>query len=103
MNCKPGDLAVVVLPPRYERSVGVPGDFVQIVHFYPDFDPAKAGWGVVGNVDTRRYLPAERRWCKANGVDALISDHRLRPIRDNDGEDEMLRIAGKPQEKKEIA
>ncbi len=86
MNCKPGDLAMIV------RSwAGNEGRIVRCVRF--------AGvllWNDLGRQPTWAIDPAI-----LNADGELVQecmDCQLRPIRDNDGEDEMLRIAGKPRE-----
>ncbi len=78
MNCKPGDLAVII---RAEPGDGWLGRIVTVLHLYegPSLSPA---W-------VCDQVPPGFR---------AIKDSALRPIRDNDGEDEMLRIAGKPRE-----
>jgi hypothetical protein len=77
MNCKPGDLAVIVRAYRFPELVG---RIVTCVRLTPH--PSKLPvW------ETAEPLP-ESNW---------IHDDQLRPIRDNDGEDEMLRIVGKPE------
>jgi hypothetical protein len=82
MNCKPGDLAVVVAadnPENIGRIVLVlgqahrPGTWVIRYHGHP-------GVTAVG--------PCWEPW---------TYDYELRPIRDNDGEDETLTWAGKPE------
>ena len=82
MNCKQGDLAVVV------RSLaGHEGKIVTCVRLtYGDgafgYGPR---WvtepGLLGSLGTKNFP---------------ISDGCLRPVRDSDGEDEMLRLVGLP-------
>lgn len=86
MNCKPGDLAVIVnaqvlsnigkilTVTRYERNV--------LMKDGSRMD----GWRFEGP-----YLPG-----LFGGRANIVEDDALRPIRDNDGEDEILRIAGYP-------
>ena len=82
LNCKVGDVARVVRPgPAYgyivtclERFDGPWRD--------SDYEP---GW----RVDAK--LPA-----RDGSMFAFIGDYNLRPLRDNDGEDEMLRLVGRP-------
>ena len=93
MNCKPGDLAVI----RPTWSVMAErGAFVQVVRR-----------GVFGEIGRTRdgqetHCSSGDAWlCESSitdGFPCFIRDAHLRPIRDNDGEDEMLRIVGKPQE-----
>lgn len=82
MNCKPGDLAVVV-----RSEAGNEGKIVRVIRFI--------GFGERFADDCWHVEPALRGTHRMHND---VSDSRLRPIRDNDGEDEMLRIVGKPQE-----
>jgi hypothetical protein len=92
MNCKPGDLAIFV-----RSYCGNEGRIVRVLRLATDVDrktiPWEEGrccwvidqtvsWGGGGLVFARA---------------ALALDDCLRPIRDTDGEDEMLRIAGRPE------
>lgn len=89
MNCKPGDLAryvgrdpkcygyvvtCIALDPRGHRALG---ELCWVV------DPP---------------LPAEDGMVRCLGV----ADSALRPIRDQPGEDEILRIAGKPRREENV-
>jgi hypothetical protein len=99
MNCKKGDLAIVIRPGLKSNNVG---RVVECVTFFPAYQSSdmKApldSWGVRGRL-VLPYTNEGHRWCNERGFDAVIDAGRLRPIRDNDGEDEMLRIAGKPRE-----
>lgn len=88
MNCKPGDLAVLVRSRVWPESVG---KIVRCVRFDPDRNGLPA-WRVDKPVGKTKLFEGRNRpgdW---------IYDANLRPIRDNDEEDEMLRIVGKPQE-----
>lgn len=83
MNCKPGDLAVVV------RSATNPENIGRIVRC----------------VDmTRRRLAGSWEECECWIVEpditvyGAIADRCLRPIRPTDGEDETLTWAGKPEQ-----
>ncbi len=105
MNCKPGDLAMVIrgiwtpeLAGRFVTVVrlAVPGEVIDAV-VYSQSGP---GWVVESSAGG---LPVRIR----SGPDAgkllfkrqrVIRDELLRPIRDNDGEDETLAWAGKPQQ-----
>lgn len=85
MNCKKGDLAIVV------RSVaGNEGKIVRCVEFLGDslFVGGKtyAAWSI------DRKLPGI-----LGGMIDRAPDAWLRPIRDNDQEDETLTWAGKPE------
>ena len=80
MNCKPGDLAIVVS----EQSPQHTGKVVTVVRAFD-----RNSWICTPWLRTTRGQPIA--WC----------DCALRPIRDNDKEDETLTWAGKPA--KEIA
>jgi hypothetical protein len=89
MNCKPGDLAVII------RSVsGNEGKIVRVLRMSKEkiglLAPDGFKHGIVWDIDP--HLPG---W---NGLIAKWAlDYQLRPIRDNDGEDETLTWAGKPE------
>jgi hypothetical protein len=92
MNCKPGDLAVVV-PPYADRSLL--GCFVSVVRIAPP-KPFHSRGGVLYDPG----MPGGPGWIvDATGPNfpAAVADSCLRPIRDNDGEDETLTWAGKPE------
>ena len=102
MNCKQGDLAYITCAPYI-------GHFVNVLRWcnngdvLPNNKVADGGDGWlcekahgVFNVLSSRKVPFTAKW-------AVISDNYLRPIRDNDGEDEMLRIAGLPNKQPEAA
>lgn len=76
MNCKPGDLAVNVGGKPECR-----GEIYTVIKAYtgPVFKSPYPAW-----------------WVEHNGSMFHCLDRDLRPIRDQDGEDEMLRIAGYP-------
>lgn len=89
MNCKPGDLVVMV-----RSEAGNEGKIFTCLRFVG----AVPGW------------PQSDFW----EIDMLLSDaigtkkpyapdSFLRPLRYGDGEDEMLRIAGRPQDIKQPA
>lgn len=87
MNCKPGDLAVLV-----RSDAGNEGKIVTCVKY-------------VGFVPTWRYndlWEIDRGLLDNFGeISKYASDSCLKPLRGGEGEDEMIRIAGKSQ--KEIA
>jgi hypothetical protein len=80
MNCKPGDLAICVNSYFREDIGKVVTIFRMSEYLYPGC------WESVERVKD------------AKGNLIYWHDKHMRPIRDNDGEDEMLRIAGKPRE-----
>ena len=83
LNCKPGDLAVIV--------GGYPtinmGAFVTIVELAQTLNGGL--WQIKS--------PSRPLIGPTGLLVELVDDYCLRPIRDTDGEDEILRIAGKPQ------
>lgn len=99
-NCKPGDVAMVTRDAfgicngrEYHASRGT---FVYIIRmsFRQSMSLRRVRW----RVEPFRVTSVCGRFCgMAEGVD----DSVLKPIRPGDGEDEMLRIAGKPVEKSE--
>lgn len=109
MNCKEGDLAYVV---GSCATPGLKGRFVIVVRLHAAHD-VFVSVGVGGPRFTLEH-PAPCWVCKpADGTtlpwldlgtwktfdfeERPIDDAGLRPIRDSDGEDEMLRIVGKPE------
>lgn len=106
MNCKPGDLAYIVAGGQYHGHFvtvlyGVTGD-----HTLPDGQEGglfgcsfawvceKASGHFVAPTRSRAGNVGKLRKTKF----AAIQDRHLRPIRDQDGEDETLTWAGKPSE-----
>lgn len=96
MNCKPGDLAVVVRS-RLGRSTGrivevvspaVPGEMARGFRFVPK-DETGPYWRIRGRVFLTDGTEIDE-W--------FAQDAWLRPIRDQDGEDETLTWAGKPSD-----
>ena len=89
MNCKHGDLAIMVI-----SCAGNEGKIFKCVQFVPrSFWKRKDG-----------SLRAEAAWLvdpPARGFDGYptetLADSDLRPIRGGEGTDEMLRIVGKPR------
>lgn len=115
MNCKPGDLAVIVrstlgnlgkivrvIGPSLSNSVAFGETFADPVtgitwrrdtHGF-DWDVEAVGSPlVIGFADGRRGTALRRP----------TQDSALRPLRDNEDEDEMLRIAGKPVTQGELS
>lgn len=84
MRCKPGDLAVVV-----RSYAGNEGKIVRCVRY-----AGLVNWRHSGRLPTWEIdqdLPGF-----GGHMSPFIADSQLRPIRDNDGEDETLAWAGKP-------
>lgn len=94
MNCKPGDLAVVV-----RSAAGSHGKIVTCIRLATK-DEIRY-WNHAEDVGPVWFIDQmlNRAFVGGFGIGfpaPLASDYCLKPIRDNDGEDEMLRIAGKP-------
>ena len=85
LRCKPGDLAIYI--GRRKEFIGKP---IKILEF--KLAPDGPGWLVDPPV-YENYI--DDFGTKRRGDWQL--DRNLRPIRDQDGEDEMLAIAGKPE------
>lgn len=105
-NCKEGDLAILLHAMNTENI----GKIVEVTHEckkgdkYPD--------GAKANIDPSDPLVW---WVRSAGSPLIAKrlgtgirhtypvghcyDKNLRPLRDTEGEDEILRIAGKPKEK----
>ena len=77
LNCRPGDLAVIV---RSKRNSQYIGKIVRCVRFVP-WPGVEATWEFEPKFD--------KFWC--------ILDSCLKPIRDKPGQDEILRIVGLPE------
>ena len=96
MNCKPGDLAIVVKANRVPENVGRIVKVVRLVSrgevlFSSGCVNGTAGWLVEGRV---------RSFLGFNGNEGVFPDNCLRPIRDpgDDAQDEMLVLLGKPEQ-----
>ncbi|AXF52864.1 MAG: hypothetical protein [Bacteriophage sp.] len=76
LNCKPGDLAIHINACNPENI----GAIVHVIE-YAGFNNGSHEW-----------------WTEGNGPGDISCDEHLRPIRDQDGEDETLTWAGKPEE-----
>jgi hypothetical protein len=87
MNCKPGDLAVMI---RSSHPLNV-GRLFEVLDKYR-CDPGEWRCRALSRVTDTDCGPAKA------GVVVWADDAGLRPIRPNEGEDEILRIAGKPRE-----
>jgi len=100
MNCKPGDLAVLI-----RSELGYEGAIVEVMRFIGEMRfhyptglriVARDCWEVRGRLD-----PVHMREVARVGVSAgcgAVPDAWLRPIRDQPGEDETLTWAGRPNE-----
>jgi hypothetical protein len=90
MNCKPGDLAVIV-----RSAAGNEGRIVRCVELVGDFVLSHPN-GLVTFPNTWLIDLPLIGW--GGRQSKHVPDEWLRPIRDNDGEDESLTWAGKPSD-----
>lgn len=95
MNCKPGDLAIRVRA-GFCKLIPV-GAVVQVLECYGSGFSRSSG-SAAQNIWSVEYQGQHR---DINGCLHGVPDSDLRPLRDNDGEDEMLRIAGLPHDHKQ--
>lgn len=84
MNCKPGDLAIVV-----KSIAGNEGKIVRVLRLHPS-PPLQF-------FDGPRWLIDQVLLDSLGRPIDHLADRVLRPIRDSDREDETLTWAGKPQ------
>ncbi len=90
LRCRPGDLAVIVR--SYAGNDGVTVTCLRLIPNWTRQSP-------FGGLHTGPGWVTDRWLRKHNGMYGnIVADDCLRPIRDSDGPDEMLRIAGKPTE-----
>lgn len=93
LNCKPGDLAVMV---RCNNPINL-GRIVRC----ESFDGAVNVHGPAGRIypGAWRISPALPAWSGWSGpaTTTHAPDEFLRPIRGQDGEDQILRLVGKPE------
>lgn len=98
MNCQPGDLAVLVskgnatgaIAAAIAKAIGIP---VRLTHLRAP-DHCTCSVSMVWNFETPILVSAPGVTFEITGA----SDDVLRPLRDNDGTDETLIWAGKPQQ-----
>lgn len=111
MNCKPGDLAVIVRSPFRKDLIGL---FVDVLCPAPNSVEFRLP-------DGKRHAPiaqGQHYWvCRfqrpvaaphltfgvVKTLYAPVPDMCLRPIRDQPGKDEMLRIVGLPREQEPVS
>ncbi len=93
MNCKQGDLALVIHDGLSIKA----GAVVVCLEFVGQ--ATSRDWQVFNDVWAVEYRGSDR---SPNGWWWGLPDSYLRPIRDNDGDDEMLRIAGLPNKQPEV-
>lgn len=80
MNCKQGDLAMIVRGTAFAKYWG---QVVECVSLRMVLGEVPA-WAIDRSLDGGKY------WI-------ILPDSCLKPLRESDGEDEMLRIAGRPE------
>ena len=111
MNCKQGDIAVIVKSPFAPQLVG---RVVEVLYAAPvgaDFrlpngrmhDALTPRLGFRWVCEFHNPIAAPSTFGPIETIYAPVPDDFLRPIRDNDGEDEMLRTAGLPNKQPEVA
>lgn len=90
MNCKPGDLAIVVK--SWAGNEGKVVTCIRLATFAElqktEMDPSLGPLWLVDKLLNGTFGEPE----------PYVFDCQLKPIRPNDGEDEMIRIAGKPHD-----
>lgn len=87
LRCRPGDLAVIV------RSPGAPALIGRIVRIVAPCPVHARCW----DTDPPVFVPWD------TSMPASAPDEVLRPLRDGDGDDEVLRLVGLPVERETIA
>lgn len=88
MNCKQGDLAVVV-----RSGAGNEGRVLTCLRLASRAECKAEGFGWwAGAV----WVTDAALACTYGPTTRLYPDSRLRPLRDGDGEDEVLRLVGRP-------
>lgn len=94
MNCKQGDIAVVI---RAINTKNI-GRVCQCLKHKREARMMPSGDS--GIFDCWETDQAFEDW--TGRADHSMEDMNLKPLRDTDGVDEMLRITGKPKEKKNV-
>lgn len=89
MNCKPGDLAVII----FSESEAPRIDIGKIVHVVEPWGDGKS-WVI----ESARKGGLLTQWDGRLVRRCAEWDHNLRPIRGMEGEDEILRLAGIPKQ-----
>jgi hypothetical protein len=89
MNCKQGDLAVIV-----RSRAGNEGRFVTCLRLASKDELARAGYWL--HIDKPCWILDAAINVTGGGQESIGLDEWMRPIRDNDGEDETLQWAPVP-------
>lgn len=85
MNCKPGELVVCISSPAFPELVGRVFTVTRICNAWPD------SW----DTDPPQFVARFRK-------PVSFMDSTLRPLRDGNGTDEMLLLAGIPDGAKQV-
>ena len=94
LNCRPGDLAVIV---RTEYRPQLLGRVATCVRLHNSYKMDADGLLFINPTPGPRWV------VEGSIVDLkTIADRNLKPIRHDGGEDEMPRIAGRPQERERV-
>lgn len=95
MNCKPGDLAIII-----KSAAGNEGKIVRCLRLLPNCH----WYDKTGKTFSEPSWEIDSKIKAFNGKSITVAtDSQLRPIRNNPGEDEALTWAGKPNEVKHPA
>lgn len=94
MNCEQDDVAIVVRAIN-PNNLGKICRCLKLIPNEPMLDPD----GVLRLYNVWETDTVFEGWNGQEGTD--IDDQSLKPLRDSEGEDEMLRISGKPVKKTE--
>jgi hypothetical protein len=98
MNCKQGDLAILVRSNRGSRQIG---KIVRCVRLASGIVQSITGDLVILNVDCGDWWEVDAPlmlFTKSGFVEAnYCPDYCLKPLIDGDGTDEMIAIVGKPK------
>lgn len=104
MNCKPNELAVIIKPSKHGPLLGMivttlyvapAGDF-RLPDGFKQYAIQPSRFAVWWVVEFANPIDAPTSAGTRKTVYGCVPDAVLRPLRDSDGEDEMLRIAGLP-------
>jgi hypothetical protein len=89
LNCKQGEIAIVV-----QSNAGNEGRVLTCLHLASrkQCEAESLGWWTAGAV----WVTDADLMCNDGTTTRLYPDSRLRPLRDSEGEDEVLRLVGRP-------
>ena len=89
LNCKPGDLAIVV-----RSYAGNEGKILTCVRLASVSEQRALGYSV--ELEGPMWVTDRATVNTAGKTDFLMPDDRLRPLRGGSSEDEVLRLVGRP-------